>query len=50
VEENNTMYLDVFSCKDFDPSIVKEVVREYFDAQKFSSRVFLRQAPVEKLA
>ena len=50
VEENNTMYLDVFSCKDFDPSIVKEVVREYFDAQRFSSRVFLRQAPVEKLA
>lgn len=50
VEENNSMYLDVFSCKDFDPSVVKEVVREYFDAQKFSSRVFLRQAPVEKLA
>jgi len=50
VEENNTMYLDVFSCKDFDPSIVKEVVREYFDAQRFSSRVFLRQAPLEKLA
>jgi S-adenosylmethionine/arginine decarboxylase-like enzyme len=50
VEENNTMYLDVFSCKDFDPAIVKELVREYFDAQKFSSRVFLRQAPVEKLA
>jgi S-adenosylmethionine/arginine decarboxylase-like enzyme len=50
VEENNSMYLDVFSCKDFDPSIVKEVVREYFDAQRFSSRVFLRQAPVEKLA
>jgi S-adenosylmethionine/arginine decarboxylase-like enzyme len=50
VEENNTMYLDVFSCKDFDPAIVKETVREYFDAQKFSSRVFLRQAPVEQLA
>ena len=50
VEENNTMYLDVFSCKDFDPSIVKETVREYFDAQKFSSRVFLREAPVQKLA
>ena len=50
VEENNSMYLDVFSCKDFDPSIVKEVVREYFDAQRFSSRVFLRQAPLEKLA
>jgi S-adenosylmethionine/arginine decarboxylase-like enzyme len=50
VEENNTMYLDVFSCKDFDPSIVKETVREYFDAQRFSSRIFLREAPLEKLA
>jgi S-adenosylmethionine/arginine decarboxylase-like enzyme len=49
VEENNSMYLDVFSCKDFDPEIVTETVREYFDAQKLSSRVLLRQAPVEKL-
>jgi S-adenosylmethionine/arginine decarboxylase-like enzyme len=50
VEENNTMYLDVFSCKDFDAEIVKELVSEYFDAQTFSSRVLLRQAPVQKLA
>jgi S-adenosylmethionine/arginine decarboxylase-like enzyme len=50
VEENNTMYLDVFSCKDFDVEIVKDLVHEYFDAQKFSSRVLLRQAPLEKLA
>jgi hypothetical protein len=50
VEENNTMYLDVFSCKDFDAEIVKDLVHEYFDAQKFSSRVLLRQAPLEKLA
>jgi hypothetical protein len=40
----------VFSCKDFDPSIVKQVVSEYFDAQKFNARVLLRQAPFEKLA
>lgn len=50
VEENNSMYLDVFSCKDFDPSIVKQVVSEYFHAQKFNARVLLRQAPFEKLA
>ena len=49
VEENNSMYLDVFSCKDFDPSIVKDTVIEYFDAQKFSTRVFMRNAPIEKL-
>jgi S-adenosylmethionine/arginine decarboxylase-like enzyme len=50
VEENNTMYLDVFSCKDFDAEIVRELVGEYFDAQKFNIRVLLRQAPLEKLA
>ena len=49
VEENNSMYLDVFSCKDFDHSIVKDTVIEYFDAQKFSTRVFMRNAPIEKL-
>jgi len=50
VEENNTMYLDVFSCKDFDPEVVKELVHEYFDAQKFNIKVLLRQAPLQKLA
>jgi len=49
VEENNSMYLDVFSCKDFDSSVVEEAVKEYFDAQVFKSTTILRQAPVEKL-
>lgn len=49
VEENNSMYLDVFSCKDFDPDVVQEAVHEFFDAQKFSTNLILRQAPVEKL-
>jgi len=46
VEENNSMYLDVFSCKDFDQDVVKEAVHEYFDAQKFRSKLMLRQAPL----
>lgn len=49
VDENNSMYLDVFSCKDFDPEVVKEAVNEFFDAQKFKTKVLLRQAPVEQL-
>ena len=49
VEESNSMYLDVFSCKDFDPDVVQEAVHEFFDAQTFKSNVFLRQAPVEQL-
>ena len=47
VEENNSMYLDVFSCKDFDPSVVQEAVDEFFDAKRFKTTVILRQAPVE---
>jgi S-adenosylmethionine/arginine decarboxylase-like enzyme len=46
VEENNSMYLDVFSCKDFDPQVVKDAVHEYFDAQRFRTKVMLRQAPL----
>jgi S-adenosylmethionine/arginine decarboxylase-like enzyme len=46
VEENNSMYLDVFSCKDFDPEVVKEAVHEFFDAKQFRTKLMLRQAPV----
>lgn len=49
VEENNSMYLDVFSCKDFDPEVVKETVYDFFDANTFKTTVMLRQAPVEQL-
>ena len=47
VEENNSMYLDVFSCKDFDPKVVEEAVKEFFDAKYFNRKVILRQAPVD---
>jgi hypothetical protein len=46
VEENNSMYLDVFSCKDFDANVVKDAVHEFFDAQRFRTKLMLRQAPV----
>ena len=49
VEENNSMYLDVFSCKDFDPLIVEEKVKWYFGAKRFRSKLMLRQAPVPQL-
>ena len=47
VEENNSMYLDVFSCKDFDPEVVEVAVKEFFDAKYFNSKVILRQAPID---
>lgn len=30
VEENDTFYLDVFSCKPFDPNIVVETAKYFF--------------------
>jgi len=45
VEENNSMYLDVFSCKDFDPIVVKETVEEFFDAKHMKLKVLTRHAP-----
>jgi hypothetical protein len=45
VEETNDIYLDVFSCKPFNPTDVEEMVGLYF-SPKNTNRVFLtRQAP-----
>ena len=40
VEETNDAYLDIFSCKTFDPKDVEFLVNEYFIPEKISS-VFL---------
>lgn len=44
VEENSTLYLDVFSCKMFDKKIVKKLVKEFFEASKIRYRFEKRQA------
>lgn len=44
VDEDNTMYLDVFSCKKFDPNIVEKLVRQYFDAFNIRRSYLTRQA------
>ena len=44
VNENNTMYLDVFSCKQFDNEIVVNLVREFFGADKIRRTYLVRQA------
>jgi S-adenosylmethionine/arginine decarboxylase-like enzyme len=44
VEETDDMYLDVFSCKDYDPEIVKQVVKKYFNPLGFHSKFLVRQA------
>ena len=44
VNEDNTMYLDVFSCKPYDNDIVIKLVKEYFNAIKIRINYVTRQA------
>jgi S-adenosylmethionine/arginine decarboxylase-like enzyme len=44
VEESNDMYLDVFSCKPFDISIVEAVLNKHFLPQHIKKTYLERQA------
>ena len=44
MELDGTAYFDVFSCKKFDPAIVKKVVKHYFNPKKVKSKLIKRQA------
>ena len=50
VEETDDVYLDVFSCKPFDPKTVVDVMNDSFRPLRHDVRYMIRQAPVEKLA
>jgi S-adenosylmethionine/arginine decarboxylase-like enzyme len=45
VEETNDMYLDVFSCKEFDPHVVVGVIADYFKPAEVNTRFLVRKAP-----
>ena len=44
VESNNTAYIDVFSCKEFDPEVAKQVVQEFFEPTKVATNFLTRHA------
>ena len=44
VEADNSVYLDVFSCKTFSNDIVIGLVKKYFDAQTVRVTYLTRQA------
>lgn len=44
MELDGTAYFDVFSCKTFDPEIVKQVVNEYFQPAKMRVNFITRHA------
>ena len=43
VEETNDAYIDVFSCKEFDPAIVEKVIRDHFIPESIDSTLLVRQ-------
>lgn len=44
VNETNTMYLDVFSCKTFNADAVRFLVGKYFGAKRVRQNFLTRQA------
>lgn len=44
VEETNDFYLDVFSCKQFDPDVVERSVQQYFSPNTMKKIFLVRQA------
>jgi S-adenosylmethionine/arginine decarboxylase-like enzyme len=44
MDQDRTGYIDVFSCKDFDPKEVEAVVEEYFNPSKIKSKFVTRDA------
>jgi S-adenosylmethionine/arginine decarboxylase-like enzyme len=43
-EGGNAIYLDVFSCKEYDDQVVINLVKEYFGARKVRASYLTRQA------
>ena len=46
VDETNDIYLDVFSCKTFNPAVVVPIMKRFFNPKKMSKRFIRRQAPI----
>ena len=47
VDATNEMYLDVFSCKEFDPETVAETVYEWFSPSSSITSMMIRGVPLE---
>jgi S-adenosylmethionine/arginine decarboxylase-like enzyme len=45
-DETGDAYLDIFSCKSFDPNIVKQVIQYHFQPESIDLKVISRQAGV----
>ncbi len=44
VDINGDAYIDIFSCKDFDPQVAIDLVQDYFNPENIQSQFIYRQA------
>ena len=44
VEETDDIYIDIFSCKVYDPKVALKVIQSYFNPKKMKTRFIKRQA------
>jgi len=49
VEETNDIYLDIFSCKSFNPSVALAVFKRFFEPSNLQTKFFKRQAASVRL-
>lgn len=43
--DRNSAYLDIFSCKEYDPELTVEIFQKYFSAGKIHYTTISRKAP-----
>ena len=39
----NNAYLDIFSCKEYDPEVVAEFAKKFFEAKNYSKKTIYRK-------
>lgn len=39
----NNIYLDIFSCKEYDPKVVAEFAKEFFEAKDYNKKTIYRK-------
>jgi len=44
MDQDYTAYFDVFSCKEFDPTVAETIVKKYFNPSNIKSNFITRQA------
>jgi S-adenosylmethionine decarboxylase len=42
-DKDKTVYIDLFSCKDFDEESVLKILLEYFEPEKYNETILIRK-------